>query len=69
MTSIPRPGQSPPLPLMMWPRTQVVVGTLAVACGAFLGWSGISPVDGAMMLIAGSFLAGIGGYRILRRRI
>jgi hypothetical protein len=36
-----------------------------VLCGAFLGLSGLSPVDGAMMLVAGAFFAGIGGYRLL----
>jgi hypothetical protein len=56
-------------PLMMWPRAQAVLGALAVAWGVFLVWSGISPVDGAMMFIVGAFFAGIGLYRIVRRPI
>jgi hypothetical protein len=47
------------------PRAQAAIGGLMVLCGAFLGLSGLSPVDGAMMLVAGAFFAGIGGYRLL----
>jgi hypothetical protein len=66
MTSITKSEKAAPVPLMMWPRTQVMIGTLMFSTGAFLSWSRINPVDGAMMLISGTFLAGTGAYKLLR---
>jgi hypothetical protein len=66
IVSMTRSEKLSPLPLLMGPKTQGTIGALMISCGAFLAWSGLSPVDGAMMLIGGAFLASIGGYRLLR---
>ena len=66
MTDIAKPARPAPPPLMTRARTQAVIGSAFFAWGMFLVWSGISPVDGAMVLIGGAFVAAIGGYRILR---
>jgi heme O synthase-like polyprenyltransferase len=52
----------------MSPKAQAVAGVLLFSSGAIIGWSGLNPVDGAMMLIWGAFLASCGGFGLLRGR-